>query len=82
MLGKVSKSFRFEVDLYEDFKRFVGVAGCTVTGAFEHFMAGRVERGSLVFAEHGVGGLCLFRSKLCTSKLTRGFGLLRLMMFK
>lgn len=55
-MGKVSKSFRFETDLYEAFKRVINVDGCTVTRAFERFMAGCVESGCLVFAERGVGG--------------------------
>jgi len=55
-LAKVFKGFRFDVQLYSDFKGVAFAGGCTVTGAFERFMGGCVEGGRLVFPEGNIEG--------------------------
>jgi len=52
-LARVFRSFRFDGELYAG---FVGVCGCTVTGAFERFMRGCVAAEGLVFAKAGLAG--------------------------
>lgn len=56
VLAKVFKGFRFDVQLYSDFKGVASAGGCTVTGAFERFMSGCVEGGRLVFPERNIEG--------------------------
>lgn len=56
VLAKVFKGFRFDVQLYSDFKGVAFAGGCTVTGAFERFMSGCVEGGCLVFPERNIEG--------------------------
>jgi hypothetical protein len=56
VLAKVFKGFRFDVQLYSDFKGVASAGGCTVTGAFERFMSGCVEGGLLVFPERNIEG--------------------------
>lgn len=56
VLAKVFKGFRFDAQLYSDFKSVASVGGCTVTGAFERFMSGCVEGGLLVFPERNIEG--------------------------
>ena len=56
MLAKVFKGFRFEAQLYRDFKSVASAGGCTVTGAFERFMGVCVEGGELVFPERNIEG--------------------------
>lgn len=43
--------FRFDPQLYSNFKNVAGTGGCTVTGAFERFMRSCVNAGALVFVE-------------------------------
>ena len=50
-MGKVFKGFRFENEPYERFKNVAGKDGITMTEAFERFMIGCVEAGTLVFPE-------------------------------
>jgi len=47
-MPKMFKAFRFNPQLYADFKELASKSGYTVTGAFEKFMASAVEFG-LVF---------------------------------
>ena len=54
---KVFKGFRFDPELYGEFRRLVVVGGVTVTGAFERFMGVCVEADAVVFPERGVAGL-------------------------
>ncbi len=56
VLAKVFKGFRFEAQLYRDFKSVASAGGCTVTGAFERFMGVCVEGGLLVFPERNIEG--------------------------
>ena len=53
---KVLKSFKFDPQLYSNFKQLSNSGGYTVTGAFERFMSTCVEGGVLVFPERGVEG--------------------------
>jgi hypothetical protein len=55
LMGKMYKGFRFDPELYADFRKLASSGGCTVTGAFERFMKVRVDGGVLVFPESGVG---------------------------
>lgn len=50
-LAKLLKSFRFNPQLYNDFKEVASAGGCTTTGAFERFMTLCVEGDALVFPE-------------------------------
>jgi hypothetical protein len=54
-LAKAFKGFRFDVELYSDFKCVAGEGGLTVTGAFERFMHGCVNCGFLVFPDERLG---------------------------
>jgi hypothetical protein len=56
VLAKIFKGFRFEAQLYGDFKSVASAGGCTVTGAFERFMDVCVEGGLLVFPERNIEG--------------------------
>jgi hypothetical protein len=56
VLAKVFKGFRFDAQLYSDFKSVASAGGCTATGAFERFMSVCVERALLVFPELNVEG--------------------------
>lgn len=56
VLAKVFKGFRFDIQLYSDFKGVAFAGGCPVTGAFERFMGGCVEGGRLVFPEGNIEG--------------------------
>jgi hypothetical protein len=56
VLAKVFKGFRFEAQLYRDFKSVASAGGCTVTGAFERFMGLCVEGELLVFPERNIEG--------------------------
>jgi hypothetical protein len=56
VLAKIFKGFRFEAQLYRDFKSVASAGGCTVTGAFERFMDVCVEGGLLVFPERNIEG--------------------------
>ena len=51
----VFRGFRFDPELYGEFRRLAVVGGVTVTGVFERFMGVCVEVGGLVFPECGVG---------------------------
>ena len=53
-MGKALRGFRFDVELYEDFKRIAGTGGLTITDAFERFMRGCVEAEVLVFPDKKV----------------------------
>jgi hypothetical protein len=53
---KVLKSFKFDPQIYSNFKQLASGGGYTVTGAFERFMSGCLEGGVLVFPERGVEG--------------------------
>jgi hypothetical protein len=53
---KVLKSFKFDPQIYSNFKQLASGGGYTVTGVFERFMIGCVEGGVLVFPERGVEG--------------------------
>ena len=53
-VAKVFYGFRFDPQLYSDFKKVTGAHGCTVTGTFERFMQGCVEADALVFVERKV----------------------------
>ena len=50
------KAFRFDPELYEEFKRLASGGGYTVTAAFERFMQICVDGGALVFPERDVAG--------------------------
>ena len=56
MLAKVFKGFRFDAQLYNNFKSVASAGGCTATGAFERFMSVCVEGELLVFPETNVDG--------------------------
>ena len=43
--------FRFDPQLYSDFKKVTGASGCTVTAAFERFMQSCIEADATVFVE-------------------------------
>jgi hypothetical protein len=51
ILTKVLKAFRFNDQLYNDFKKVASAEGYTATGALEHFMSVCVEDGHLLFPE-------------------------------
>ena len=53
---KVLKSFKFDPQIYGNFKQLASSGGYTVTGAFERFMSGCVEGEGLVFPERSVEG--------------------------
>ena len=48
-MPKTSKLFRFNSELYGQFKDLVSKSGYTLTGAFEKFMSSCVENGVLSF---------------------------------
>ncbi len=50
------KAFRFDPQLYDQFKALASAGGYTVTGAFERFMQICVDGGALVFPERDVAG--------------------------
>ncbi len=50
------KAFRFDPQLYDQFKALASAGGYTVTGAFERFMQICVDGGVLVFPERDVAG--------------------------
>ncbi|MBN1245736.1 hypothetical protein JXA31_09110 [Candidatus Bathyarchaeota archaeon] len=54
---KVFKGFRFDPELYGEFRRLAVAGGVTVTGVFERFMSVCVEADAVVFPERGVAGL-------------------------
>jgi hypothetical protein len=56
VLAKVFKGFRFDAQLYSDFKNVASAGGCTATGTFERFMSICVEEGLLVFHERDIEG--------------------------
>ena len=61
-VAKVFKGFRFDPGLYAGFQPLASAGGCTVTGAFERFMACCVEGGALVFPDKGTAG---FEAEAC-----------------
>ena len=48
-MPKTFKAFRFNPELYNNFKQLVSASGYTVTGALEKFMTVSVENGILTF---------------------------------
>ena len=53
-MGKPYKGFRFQPQLYVDFKKVAFSGGYTVTAAFEKFMSGCVEVNALVFPDRKI----------------------------
>lgn len=56
LFWQVFKGFRFDAQLYSDFKSVASAGGCTATGAFERFMSSCVEGRLLVFPGRNVEG--------------------------
>ena len=52
-MPKTFKAFRFNPELYENFKELASGSGYTVTGALEKFMSCCVENGVLAFPVSG-----------------------------
>ena len=55
-MTKVFKAFRFNDQLYNDFKKVASAEGYTATNAIEHFMSVCVEDGHLLFPEVSIEG--------------------------
>lgn len=71
VLAKVFKGFRFDVQLYSDFKDVASAGGCTLTDAFERFMSVCVEGGRLVFPESKIEGFEV-EARVLVDRLRKG----------
>ncbi len=56
MVTKEFKGFRFDSNLYGDFKKLASKEGTTVTAAFERFMTCCITDGALSFPKKEAGG--------------------------
>ena len=70
-MAKITRDFRFNDRLFNDFKNLAAVAGFTTTGAFERFMSICVEGEALVFPEISPEGF-EFEAQVLVDWLSKG----------